>query len=86
MIAAFTLNGTLYFYSAVGFVAVFVLYFILPETEGRSIEEVQSLFDNNNVNNSCQYIRKFVRTKTNNEEACLKYGANSKGMTNHSNI
>lgn len=67
MVSIFTLNGTLWFYSAIGFIAVLVLYFILPETEGRTIEEVQSLFDNNNVNHSSRYDRKM-----NNEEARLK--------------
>lgn len=84
MVTMFTLNGTLWFYSAVGFVAVFVLYFILPETEGQTIEEVQSLFDNNIVNQSVRYDEHFCREKTISVKAPLE--ANKKEMTNHGNI
>ncbi|XP_046420999.1 facilitated trehalose transporter Tret1-like [Neodiprion fabricii] len=36
-----TLAGTFWFYSAVGFVGAIVIYFILPETEGRTLREIQ---------------------------------------------
>lgn len=71
MVALFTLNGTLWFYSAVGFVAVFVLYFILPETEGQTIEEVQSLFDSNIVNQNVRYDEDFGREKTRSVECSV---------------
>lgn len=45
MVSTLTLNGTFWFYSAIASVGVLVLYFILPETEGRTLEEVQAFFD-----------------------------------------
>lgn len=47
MVAAFTLNGTFLFYSAVAFIGCFVLYFSLPETENKTLEEIQAFFDKN---------------------------------------
>lgn len=44
MIAAFTLNGTFWFYSAVAIIGCFVLYFTLPETENKTLEEIQAFF------------------------------------------
>lgn len=50
MVAAFTLNGTFWFYSAVAIIACVVLYFILPETENRTLEEIQAFFDKSKRN------------------------------------
>lgn len=36
-----TLAGTLWFYSSVGIIGGIILYFFLPETEGRSLEEIE---------------------------------------------
>lgn len=45
MVAALTLNGIFCFYSAVCAVGVVVLYFILPETENRTLLDIQTLFE-----------------------------------------
>lgn len=45
MVAAFTLNGTFWFYSAVAGVGVIVMWFTLPETENKTLE-VESFFTN----------------------------------------
>lgn len=44
MLATLTLPGTFYFYSAVAFVGATILYFVLPETEGRSLTEIEEHF------------------------------------------
>lgn len=54
MVSAFTLNGTFWFYSAVSFIGCIALYFILPETENRTLEEVQAFFDKKNSNHSLE--------------------------------
>lgn len=45
MVATLTLNGTFYFFSSVSLIAVIFLYFTLPETENRTLLEVQAFFD-----------------------------------------
>lgn len=45
MVAALTLNGTFYLFSAVSLIAVITLYFTLPETENRTLLEIQAFFD-----------------------------------------
>lgn len=42
MIESMTLPGTFWFYSAVGLIGALILYFVLPETEGRSLMEIES--------------------------------------------
>lgn len=44
MLATMTLPGTFWFYSSVAFVGAIVLYFVLPETEGRSLVEIEQHF------------------------------------------
>lgn len=44
MLATMTLPGTFWFYSAVALVGAVVLYFILPETEGRTLLEIEQHF------------------------------------------
>jgi len=44
MLATLTLPGTFFFYSAVAFVGATILYFVLPETEGRSLIEIEEHF------------------------------------------
>lgn len=36
-----TLPGTFWFYSSVAFIGAIVLYFVLPETEGRTLVEIE---------------------------------------------
>lgn len=45
MYSAFTLLGTFWFYSGVAFVGVVILYFVLPETENKSLLEIEANFD-----------------------------------------
>ena len=44
MLSGLTLPGTFWFYSCVTFLGAFILYFILPETEGRSLLEIEQHF------------------------------------------
>lgn len=44
MVAALTLSGTFWFYSAVAFVGCIIFYFVLPETEGRTLLEIEEHF------------------------------------------
>lgn len=45
MVTTFTLNGTFLFYSGVCIVACIVLYFTLPETENKTLQEIQVYFE-----------------------------------------
>lgn len=44
MVATLTLSGTFWFYSAVAFVGCIIFYFTLPETEGRTLLEIEEHF------------------------------------------
>ncbi|XP_065723249.2 facilitated trehalose transporter Tret1 isoform X2 [Drosophila suzukii] len=44
MLSALTLPGTFAFYASVAFVGTIVLYFTLPETEGRTLGEIEAHF------------------------------------------
>ncbi|CRL04016.1 CLUMA_CG017134, isoform A [Clunio marinus] len=44
MVASFTLPGTFLFYSCVGCSGCLILYLILPETEGRTLQEIEEYF------------------------------------------
>lgn len=43
--AAFTLPGTFWFYSGVTAIGCVLLYFVLPETENKSLLEIEAYFD-----------------------------------------
>lgn len=45
MYSSITLLGTFWFYSAIAFIGVIVLYFVLPETENKSLLEIEANFD-----------------------------------------
>lgn len=57
MLATLTLPGTFFFYSGVAFVGTFVLYYVLPETEGRSLTEIEEHFSGGRKLNSKQNQR-----------------------------
>ncbi|XP_031636749.1 facilitated trehalose transporter Tret1 isoform X2 [Contarinia nasturtii] len=44
MVSTLTLSGTFWFYSAVAFIGCIILYFTLPETENRSLLEIEEHF------------------------------------------
>lgn len=44
MLATMTMPGTFWFYSAVALVGAIILYFILPETEGRTLMDIERHF------------------------------------------
>ncbi len=44
MLATLTLPGTFFFYAGVAFIGAIILYFVLPETEGRSLTEIEEHF------------------------------------------
>lgn len=62
MLATMTLPGTFWFYSSISLIGAIILYFILPETEGRTLMEIEQHFSggkllnerNNIINNSQQ--------------------------------
>lgn len=64
MVAAFSLNGTFWFFSVVSFIAVAVLYFILPETEGKTLEEIQAFFDKDNGHNRTTASKRHDESQT----------------------
>lgn len=43
--SAFTLPGTFWFYSGVAGIGCVILYFVLPETENKSLLEIEAYFD-----------------------------------------
>lgn len=44
MVEEITFPGTFWFYSAVGLSGAIVLYFTLPETEGKTLDEIEDHF------------------------------------------
>lgn len=44
MISVMTLPGTYWFYSALNFLGLIILYFVLPETEGKTLHEITEHF------------------------------------------
>ncbi|XP_067642478.1 solute carrier family 2, facilitated glucose transporter member 8 isoform X2 [Eurosta solidaginis] len=50
-LTALTLPGTFWFYSAVAFVGALVLFFVLPETEGRTLHEIEAHFSKKSKTN-----------------------------------
>lgn len=44
MLGTLTLSGTFWFYSAVAFTGCIILYFVLPETEGRTLIDIEEHF------------------------------------------
>lgn len=44
MVSTFTLPGTYWFYGCVSYVGILVLYFVLPETEGKHLSEITDHF------------------------------------------
>lgn len=45
LVASLTLHGTFWLYSSVSIGGCFVLYFILPETENKPLQEIETFFD-----------------------------------------
>lgn len=71
MISTFTLPGTYWFYSAVGFVGVIVLYFWLPETEGKTLHEINEHFSGKKrMDNAVYRKRKVANGGTSNQAYC----------------
>lgn len=44
MVSDLTLSGTFWFYSSMGVLGIIVFYFILPETEGKPLDEIEDHF------------------------------------------
>lgn len=44
MLATMTLPGTFWFYSSISLLGCLILYFVLPETEGRTLIEIEEHF------------------------------------------
>uniref|UniRef100_A0A1I8P3K2 Major facilitator superfamily (MFS) profile domain-containing protein n=1 Tax=Stomoxys calcitrans TaxID=35570 RepID=A0A1I8P3K2_STOCA len=51
MLSALTMPGTFWFYSAVAFTGCITLYFTLPETEGRTLGEIEAHFSKKSSTN-----------------------------------
>lgn len=45
LVATFTLPGVFWFYSCIGFLGTIAVYFLLPETEGKSLFEITEHFE-----------------------------------------
>ncbi|XP_026850637.1 facilitated trehalose transporter Tret1 isoform X1 [Drosophila persimilis] len=60
MLAALTLPGTFAFYASVAFIGTVVLYYTLPETEGRTLGEIEAHFSKKSDMN---LLRKQPKTK-----------------------
>lgn len=43
------LHGVFFFYGALGFVGILFIFFCLPETEGKKLEDVEKIFSNRNA-------------------------------------
>ncbi|XP_030766690.1 facilitated trehalose transporter Tret1-like [Sitophilus oryzae] len=77
MISALTLPGTFWLYSAVCMLGLLLLYFLLPETEGKTLYEITEHFaGRNKLNNK---VHNFVRVKTNREKQ-LDNGVDNKAF------
>ncbi|XP_022223288.2 facilitated trehalose transporter Tret1 isoform X2 [Drosophila obscura] len=61
MLATLTLPGTFAFYATVAFIGTVVLYYTLPETEGRTLGEIEAHFSKKSDMN---LLRKQPKTKT----------------------
>lgn len=57
MLATLTLPGTFWCYSVVGLSGALILYFVLPETEGRSLIEIEEHFSGGKSLNPVTYIK-----------------------------
>ena len=58
-----SLAGTFYFFGIVAFLAVIFGIFILPETRGKTLDEINKMFYTNNIINI--HIIKNFKNKTN---------------------
>ncbi|KAL3282157.1 hypothetical protein HHI36_005352 [Cryptolaemus montrouzieri] len=67
MINTFTLPGTFWFYSSMSFIGFIVLYFILPETEGKTLQEITDHFAGKSSLGNKVYKRRKNITGINNE-------------------
>lgn len=74
MLATMTLPGTFWFYSAVALVGAAVLYFVLPETEGRTLLEIEEHFSGGKQLSD--------RTIENDVTTAVNGAAPNQGMTN----
>lgn len=44
MVTYLTLDGTFWYYSGDAIIGCIILYFVLPETENKTLEEIQTFF------------------------------------------
>ncbi|XP_031638552.1 facilitated trehalose transporter Tret1-like [Contarinia nasturtii] len=61
----FTLNGTFWIYSAVSVLGCVTLFFILPETENKTLEHIQEFFTASKTKRPNQHDEKCNETNTN---------------------
>lgn len=52
LLKAFTAAGTFWFFGSLAFLAVLFVFFFVPETKGKSLEEIQQYFESKGKNNS----------------------------------
>ncbi|XP_017475702.1 PREDICTED: facilitated trehalose transporter Tret1 isoform X2 [Rhagoletis zephyria] len=64
MLTALTLPGTFWLYSAVALTGALVLYFTLPETEGRTLHEIEAHFSKKSDTNLFRKSRRQDLSKT----------------------
>lgn len=58
MEASFSLPGVAAFYSTVSLIGIAVAYFLMPETEGRSLEDIELHFSDNSRGITDRHIQK----------------------------
>lgn len=71
MINGMTLPGTYWFYSALNFLGFIILYFLLPETEGKTLHEITEHFS------GVRKLDKRIRRRTKSIQAVVNEGFNS---------
>ncbi|XP_011292199.1 facilitated trehalose transporter Tret1 isoform X2 [Musca domestica] len=77
MLSLLTMPGTFWFYSAVAFVGCVTLYFTLPETEGRTLGEIEAHFSKKSPTNLLckkqQKLEKQQKKQNESEGGCFSF-------------
>lgn len=59
---AVTESGAFYLFAAVAFVSLLFVIFCVPETKGKTLEEIEASVENNAIGpNCCKYVFSFTR-------------------------
>ena len=50
MVNALTIQGTYWVYAGISFLGFLFVYFLLPETKGKTLEEIEAIFNKDKHN------------------------------------